>query len=449
MNLIVNIYKKTVTALGIKQIHSYYIVLFLIISTAVMYSFFIEKHFATDGVDYFISVLEEQRFHVPSDLRCHSNYLSQMPLLCAVKLNLTNIPLLANVYAAGIYFQWVLSFVLCMFALRKQNMHLLLFPLISFVVINLSNDYELYGEPQTFALLGWPVLFLLLRKINFTWLDGFLLWFLVLVLSRCYESALSIILIICIFSIKRFLFNWRANNKKYIVIWGVTLLIGLMGLMYNLYGGLNPAIPSDKQSFMQALLTADSFNSPAVVFAILFIFFFFFGIFRKNNFLLLGAFFVTMLYGVGFVSGKLQFIYPAGVSFNCRTLTVTVLPFLFLIAIYARQKNIEQTKLSKAVFFIFVVVFTLGNIYYSKLWSDFRDDFKWQLAYSRGYMPVEKTIVFENKNMWPWTNIELSMIWSYPQVKSIIMNVPGTPWVPKYDPRERKVLERYLVFLDY
>ena len=119
--------------------------------------------------------------------------------MLAVRSGITDIPILINWFAFGIYLPYLMLFLICIYALRDENEALLLFFLASIVGINLSFDYHLAGEHHVMVTMAWPILFILLRRNTLTLMDGFLLWLLLIMYSRLYEAALIPALIIPLF----------------------------------------------------------------------------------------------------------------------------------------------------------------------------------------------------------------------------------------------------------
>lgn len=194
-----------------------YVLLFLLISFAVIQSLIIEKHFSADGAHYFTTILDSKNFTYIAWSRQFANYLTQLPLVLAVKLGLKDIPLLSKLFAIGLYFPYIASFALCIYAIRRENSLLLVFPLISIVGINLPGDYILIGEHHVMVLLSWPILLLSLRKEPLTWSDGGLLWLLLALFSRTYEAAtIPAVIFSTIFVIR---LSRTRQNKRQIVIY--------------------------------------------------------------------------------------------------------------------------------------------------------------------------------------------------------------------------------------
>ena len=84
-----------------------------------------------------------------------------------------------------------------------------------------------------------------------------------------------------------------------------------------------------------------------------------------------------------------------------------------------------------------------GNIYTSRYWNGFRHEIKEITKKNTGFIPVEKTVLIDNRYGWSWTYPQLSVVWSQSCVRSILMNNPDVTWEP-YDPRKTLILKDYV-----
>ena len=64
------------------------------------------------------------------------------------------------------------------------------------------------------------------------------------------------------------------------------------------------------------------------------------------------------------------------------------------------------------------------------------------------YVFIEDTPLKDNQYRWSWNNSLLSLVWSSPCVRTIILNSPSDPQGP-VNPRERLVLKEYLQYDSY
>ena len=89
------------------------------------------------------------------------------------------------------------------------------------------------------------------------------------------------------------------------------------------------------------------------------------------------------------------------------------------------------------------------NLSDMKNWSGVRGEFKRLLTQEEGYLPLEDTSLWKDPYKdyrWDWNNTLLGLVWSYPCVKTVILNPEGA-----YEPvnlKEELPLQRYLQYTD-
>lgn len=414
-----------------------YILLFLSVSCALINSFLIDKHLSADGVNYFCVILDNKDFTHISWSRQFATYLTEWPLVLGVRLGITDIPILIKLFAIGIYFPYVVSFAACIYAVRRENNDLLLFPLVSIVGINLLVDYRLGGEHLVMALLSWPIILLSLRRAPLNWVDGFLLWLLLILFSRTFETAvIPAIIFFAIFAIR---LSHNPKSKKEAVISSISLLLTIVTVIISLYFIINPTDIINRASFIPAIIK--TLCNPFVWAVTSFTFLFTVGLILRNNY-------CVLLSAVPVATSSLIFLLAshgltAAESFSCRTLTGTLLPFLLICSIAFRYYNVQQNKISAWILIVFILVSVVGNIRFSHDWRTFRQQVVETVTQGKGYIPVEETIIKDSPYQWEWNNTELGLVWSYPCVRAILLNSPNIRWEP-FDPRETLVLKSYL-----
>ena len=419
-----------------------YILLFSFISFALINSFHIDKHLSADGVHYFRTILDNGDFTYIAWSRQFANYLTQWPLVIAVRLGVINIPILSKFFAFGIYFPYILAFALCIYAMRRNKSPLILFSILSIVGINLSSDYILAGEHHVMVLLSWPIILLSLRREAWTWIDGFILWILLALFSRTYETAIiPAIIFSAIFVVKIY---YNRQSKKQVFISAVSLFLSILVFIISLYFIFNPRDTSNKASFLSAIKLVFS-NQEALV-ATSFAFLFTVGLIsRKISYMLLSAFPIAIYtFIVLFASHGIT----AHNSFANRTLSMTLLPFLLIFTIVSQYYNIQLNKISTKIFVAFVLVMVIGNLRFSNDWNSFRQQVVETVITGKEYIPIEETAVKDSPYRWSWNNPELGLVWSYPCVRAILLNSPKTTWEP-FNPRDKIVLKSYLSYTDF
>lgn len=426
---------------------SIYIFSFVLISIALINSLLLEKHLATDGVHFFICILQGKSIAMVAFTRCFSYWLTQWPVVLAVNLGITNIPFLIKAYALGIYLPWVVSFIICLYALRRQNIDLLIFPLISMIGIYLVSDYILIYEAQVMALLSWPALLLILRLrwTDFTWQDGLLLCLLLFFISCSFEGGILTELIIFIIIIISFFQYSARKNKKEKAILVMALCLSFITVAISVYAIFWPYQLEMKTAFWQQL--GIFIRIPTVFLIIAFTCFFSIGLFWKKNIYLWASVIPIIIYSWIILTTS-HGILPQD-SFDCRTLFTTFMPVLIMLTILFSYYKIKQNRFSKIIFFIFILVFVIGNIRFSQNWRNFRQQFIVDISQGQGYIPMQKSLIKNNICTWYWNNMELSLVWAYPFVRAVILNEPNISWEPEdFDPRKIKVLNKYLNYSD-
>ncbi len=415
-----------------------YLLLFTISSFPVVYSLMLGKHLSGDGTLYFTSILDTGNFTYFAWSRKFANLLTEWPVVLAVKLQVKTIPSLINLYGIGIYSPYVLSFLICIYAVRKEHSSLLTFPLLSILGINLSGDYLLFGEHHVMVLLSWPILLLLLRRESLDWLDGLLLWTLLLLFSRTYESA---IIPATIFSLILLAKTYAARkHRKLLSVYSISLALSLSTILIGLYFIVNPRDPANKLSFISGIINGLLGNGGALVtasFACLSTM----GLILGKKAIALASLIPLIIYiFFALLNGHGHTAYE---SFTSRTLTSSLLPFLLVCAICHRGYNANPSGNSAKILIVIVVSMALVNLHFARDWINLRKQVIDILTANHGYISLEKTSVKDSPYRWYWNNPGLGIIWSYPCVKSILLNTPDTKWEP-FNPRKKLILKEYI-----
>ncbi|HEY9648491.1 MAG TPA: hypothetical protein V6C88_19080 [Chroococcidiopsis sp.] len=414
------------------------ILLFALISYDLFHSFTIDKHLSIDAVGYFTTILDTGNFTDLSWSRQFAEYLTQWPLVFAVQMGIQNLILLKFVFAIGIYLPYLLSFLLCVYALRQEQQFLLAFPFLSIVGINLSVNYALAGEHHVMELLSWPILLLSLRRHPLTWGDGIILWLLLLLYSRTFESTVISALIIAAVLIAK-LYRAR-HNPKPAIIYSMALALSIATCLIAIYFILYPADAANKSNFSEAIKLA--IHNKQALATLIFSMVLTLGLIFRNRFLLAACILPTALYLLVIIKGHGLTAYE---SFSSRTLSLTLLPFLLICTILTHYFNGRFNRLSKQLVVLFILVIIVGDLRFSNNWSNFRHQVTEIVSASRGYIPIEQTVLDDNPYRWTWNNPGLSIVWSYPCVHAILLNSPDITWEP-FNPHQTLPLKRYVSY---
>ena len=415
--------------------------LFLFISLSLINSFYVDKHLSADGVLYFCVILDNKDFADWAWSRQFANYLTEWPLVLAVRSGITDIPILLKWFAFGIYLPYLISFLICIYALRDENKTLLLFFLASMVAINLSTDYILAGEHHVMVNMSWPIIFILLRRNALTLIDGFLLWILLIIFSRLYESALIPALIYSVICVAR-LYYYRSTKQRVIIIGALVLCFTVSAISF--YFIINPRDAANRVYFIYGLIAP--FKNPEAMAAACFIVVYTIGLILKSHRIIISAVSPLIIYALFrlFVDHGVS----ASVSFASRTLSITLLPVLLVGAILVWYFKSELDRTGILTFVAFIMVMVAGNLYNTNNWKDFRHEVKQLVKTHEGYIPIEETRLKDNPYRWGWNNTELGLVWSAPRVKAIILNQQNVRWEP-FNPREKLILKNFLQYDDF
>ena len=119
-------------SLSPRRIRGLAIALFTVISVALWTSFSADTYFASDGSFYFAIILDNGTFTNVAPSRAHAEYLTQWPLVLAVHSGVTDLEALEIFFGLGIWFPWVLSFAISLYATRERP------ALVFFLLISMS-----------------------------------------------------------------------------------------------------------------------------------------------------------------------------------------------------------------------------------------------------------------------------------------------------------------------
>ena len=296
---------------------------FVVVSGTIGYGLGNDLGFAGDGAYYFSTILDRSRlFATFAWSRFHANVAAQWPLVLAVRLGITDPGLLRFVFAVGLYFPFALSFLLCAYALRGQDRAALLFPFASILIVSLPAAFILTGESQSMVLACWPILLFLVRP-RLSSSDAAILVALLLFLSRTYETAVLAGILFATIGAMRL----RSAPMQRRLPFVAAIAAAVLTIAISTYWAVFPAEIANRSGFTSALLRP--LFHPAFVCAVIAFMVFALGVRTDARWLLIASI------GIGMVSIALPFLgfaASANISFDCRTLTLTVLPILLVAA---------------------------------------------------------------------------------------------------------------------
>jgi len=93
-------------------------------------------------------------------LRFLADCFNQLPLRFAQSvLGVRDLNLLAYFYSVPLYFHSVISWLLCLYILGKQNRIFIFFPLMNFFAFSIPSTLHMYSPAHFMVSLIWPILF--------------------------------------------------------------------------------------------------------------------------------------------------------------------------------------------------------------------------------------------------------------------------------------------------
>lgn len=419
-------------SLSPRRIRGLAIALFTVISAALWIGFSADTYFASDGSFYFAIILDNATFTNVAPSRAHAEYLTQWPLVLAVRSGVTDLYALEIFFGLGVWFPWILSFALSLYATRERPA-LIFFLLISMASLNFSSWCLIYGEHLTLLLIAWPIFYFGILRRRLTVLEQFLTALLLVAHLKLYETALvSGVIFTFIFAFR----CWLEKNPR--ERWGSGVLAGLAlaSVVIAVTWILFPRDLENRGHFLGAILASLAHPYPWI--GISCVILNTAGIIFSSSRLLLAAWIVPLIIGgISLLSPGIM----GGISFSTRTLTLTVLPLLMLITFLFSLSRLKLTKELALSVSLVIVGLSLLYVRHLQSWVAFKDEFQAILKEEKGFVdPADHG----NIDHWGWTNPLLSYVWAEGQVKSVILNRNFENGYEPFDPFTEMVMENYL-----
>ncbi|MEN8864204.1 MAG: hypothetical protein ABF380_07115 [Akkermansiaceae bacterium] len=408
------------------------IALFVVISGSLWIGFAADTYFASDGSFYFAIILDNATFTNIAPSRAHAEFLTQWPLVMAVRSGVTDLGALEMFFGMGIWFPWVLSFVISLYATRERPA-LIFFFLISMVSLNLSAWCLIYGEHLTLLSLAWPIFYFGILRRRLTFFEQSLTALLLVAHLKLYETTL---VSGAIFTV---IFTFRAWVEKHPrERWGSGILaaLALASVVIAVTWILFPRDPENRGHFLGAILA--SLGHPYPWIGVSFVILNTVGIVFSSSRALLAAWVAPLVIGV------VSLLSPGimgGISFSTRTLTLTALPLLMLVTFMFSLSRFKLTKDWALSVSAVVVGISLLHVRHLQSWGSFKGEFQEILKEEKGFV---KPADHDDIDHWGWTNPLLSYVWADGEVKAVILNRNEGGYEP-FDPYTEMVMERYLV----
>lgn len=415
-----------------KLIRIFAVALFTAISGALWIGFSADTYFGSDGPFYFAIILDNATFTNIAPSRAHAEILTQWPLVLAVRAGMTDLKALEVMFGLGIWFPWVLGFVVSLYATRERPMMIFFF-LISLASLNLAGWCLIYGEHMVLLSLSWPIFFFAILRRPLNGLEQVLVALLLVAHLKFYETTVisgSIFAVIFAFR------TWLGATAREKWGSGIFTTLALASVLIAAYWILFPRDPENRGHFLGAII--GSLAHPYPWMGVFFVVLTAWGYVFSSSRAILAAWVTPLVIGV------FSLFSPGiwgGISFSTRTMTLTALPLLMLVAFMASLSNFEMTKKWALSVSALVIGLSLLHVRHLQSWLDFRAEFQALLKAEKGFVnPADHGDI----DHWGWTNPLLSYVWSEGEVEAVILNRNFEDGYEPFDPFTEMVMGKYL-----
>ncbi|MGD1979185.1 MAG: hypothetical protein PVJ98_07325 [Akkermansiaceae bacterium] len=405
--------------------------LFLLMTVALWIGFSVDTYFASDGANYFVTIIDEARFTAIAPARAHAEYLSQWPLVLAVKCGVTEIEQLEIFFGLGLWFPWAMGFVISLYATR-ENSGLIFLYLLSVACLNLAAWSVFIGEHLVLLSVAWPIFYFAVIRRPLNLAEQIVTGLLLLAHLRLYESAVATgTIFACLFGI-RACFSVDRRERR---VSQVFVFLALASIAIAAYWILFPRDADNRSSFLRVMV--DSLDHPYPRIGFWFIVFTTVGLLFRFRILALASlvFPLVIVWQSWFDSG-----ISALLAFSTRTLSLSALPLLLGVALLSQLSGFRVTRFQAVSLTIVVTSISLLHVRHLQAWVEFRSRFIAVVQTEVGFVDPDD---HEGLVHWGWTNPLLSYLWSDGEVRAIVLSPYPEGYHP-FDPRREVVMEKYL-----
>ncbi len=213
-----------------------------------------ERALFADGANFFIGMLGRS-FDWPSNddrkhIRLFVNALNQFPLALAIKMQITSLPALKFLFAAGLFITPLLAYVFCfLLSRRASDFRPFFLALFSYVTCCLPSEIFILNQALTAVALSWIVLHYILLDLKVGRGDILLLVVIATILFRAHEGIMFWGAVIA-FAAGAKIFLYRRKQKPF--SWTIPALgfLGLAQAVFTFYWQFSRPIEQRTQDFL-------------------------------------------------------------------------------------------------------------------------------------------------------------------------------------------------------
>jgi hypothetical protein len=386
-----------------------------------------------DGGSFFFDILRNADFSHVNPSRISATFITQYPLVAAIKLGVRNIRLLAYIHTASLFAVPLLAYAVSTWVTRRDR----ILAVINFAFVSsvfYTTSFFIIGEFHVLYGLFWVAFMLLVTGRSDRLAGAGVLPLIGLAISRSYEMSVVISPILCAACVWRTRLSSDPAARAILVL---SAYIFAAGVWFGLQGGLFPRDPTQAHLFVGSL---SDFGGDAILLEILALF-----AFVATASALRGLPAVASGIAAALASGA--FIWwnltahgslALGNAYEQRAKVVPIILGLSLAAVIRCQFVGARPTTARSPFLLVIIpalaVFaldlhdTFGWRHYIAAFCDTLDD-RGSIT-ARGEFPLSP---YARAYGWGWMYPSMSLLLRPPGSDAIVTNLQGTDWQP-FDP---------------
>ena len=420
-----------------------------------------QRGLVADGAGYFVTLLTQRSIFSPEPSRWASNLLTEWPVLVALALGVTNLPLLSRLHSLGLYYLALAVLPASWLLLPRERKALAALPALTLVLGWMGSCYAAISQSQVMALWFWPAIFALAyADIRSAPRAGILL-FLVLPTLLMHEAMCFLGPILAFVAFRR---AAGESGRFAPWLWCCVALWLLAGTALAAYFTFVPFNPRDRAGFIHGIVRLhflfygpDKANPPVAIALLAGVLMFgcclWENAFRRWLIFWMAAYAFLLVFA-GLAPLLVPRLFAPELQSDARSWAITV-PFLLACTYEASRLGLLRIRpsvrpLLMAIGAMAAMAQITWQISATAQWNSFLAQMRHQLAIGRGYIPYEAATGARIVAA-PAARDLLATTWTFPQlsialapqgrVASIIGNPEPIGW-QAFDPRRPASLPR-------